>query len=272
MSVAARLDLEGYLARIGYLGPRRATRAVLETLHERHVTSIPFENADVRLGRPIHLELEAVEQKLVRARRGGYCFEQNTLFSAALRALGFEVRTLEARVRPPGSRVALPRTHMVLSVAAGGSRWLADVGFGGDGPLRPVPWNGALSSQLGVYRLVRDGPSRVLKLRRYRAWEDLYAFGPEPALPVDFEVGNHFTSTHPSSPFVRGLTVQSASATARRILRGRSYSVRREGGEVLRELTRDEVVTLVREDFGLALTREEVLAALEAVPGEQTKT
>jgi N-hydroxyarylamine O-acetyltransferase len=267
MNASAALDLEAYLARIGYDGPRHATGAVLGALHERHVASIPFENADVRLGRPIRLELAALQQKLVHARRGGYCFEQNTLFAAALRALGFEVETLAARVRPAGASAPLPRTHMALAVAAGGSRWLADVGFGGDGPLRPVPWNGALSARLGDHRLVREGAARVLQLRRYSAWEDLYELSPEPALPADYEVANHFTSTHPSSPFLRTLTVQRAGADARRILRGRSYSVRRAAGEVCRELSTDEIVTLVREDFGLALTREEVLAALGPRPG-----
>jgi N-hydroxyarylamine O-acetyltransferase len=257
------LDLDGYLARIAYHGPRRATRAVLEALHAHHVAAIPFENADVRLGRPIRLELAALEEKLVRARRGGYCFEQNALFAAVLGALGFEVEMLEARVRPAGAAAVLPRTHMVLAVRLGAGRWLADVGFGGDGPLLPVPWSGALSRQtVGAYRLERDGPLRVLRLRRHRAWEDLYAFGPEPALPVDYAVANHFTSTHASSPFVRVLTVQLSTPEARHVLRGRTYAVRRALGEVVRELEADEVVALVRGRFGLGLSRAEVLAAL----------
>ena len=257
------LDLDAYLQRIDYRGPRRATRAVLQTLHECHRTHIPFENADVRLGRPIRLDLAALQAKLVHGRRGGYCFEHNSLFAAALRALGFAPRTLEARVRPAGALAPLPRTHMLLALDLGGRRWLADVGFGGDGPLWPVPWSGAISAQPGGdYRIVREGTLRVLRLRRYRAWEDLYTFGPESALPVDYEMANHYTATHPDSRFVRMFTVQSASASARHILRGRSYSVRRAAGEVCRELEPGEVVALVRGRFGLGLTSTEILRAL----------
>lgn len=255
-----RFDLDAYLERIAYRGRRRATLAVLAELHEHHLAGIPFENVDVRLGRPVRLELAALEEKLVRGGRGGYCFEQNTLFAAALGALGFVVETLEARVRPPGASAVLPRTHMTLAVRLGSARWLADVGFGGDGPLRPVPWSGALAG--GDHRIVRERPLRVLRRRRHGVWQDLYAFRPEPALPIDFAVASHFTATHASSPFVRTLTVQLVTADARHFLRGRTYVVQRAAGEVVRELAEAEVVDLVRGRFGLALSPDEVRAAL----------
>src|SRR5262245_53551394 len=109
-----QLDLDGYLARIGYAGPRRATRETLAALHEAHVGAIPFENLDILLGRQISLEPAALQLKLVSGRRGGYCFEQNTLFRAVLEALGFRVTALAARVR--GGGVLRPRTHMLLRV------------------------------------------------------------------------------------------------------------------------------------------------------------
>ena len=90
------LDLDAYLARIGYHGPRHASREVLVALHEAHQASIPFENLDILLGREISLELDALQRKLVSGRRGGYCFEQNTLFRAVLEALGFRVTSLAA--------------------------------------------------------------------------------------------------------------------------------------------------------------------------------
>ena len=86
-----RLDLGAYLRRVEYTGGREATRATLDALHEAHVTHIPFENLDVVLGRPIALDLASLQAKLVAGRRGGYCFEQNLLFSAVLRAFGFAV-------------------------------------------------------------------------------------------------------------------------------------------------------------------------------------
>jgi len=92
-------DLEAYLARIGYAGPRAATAEVLTAVHVAHAATIPFENLDILLGRTIATGLPAIVRKLVHDRRGGYCFEQNALLGAALRALGFTVAPFLGRVR-----------------------------------------------------------------------------------------------------------------------------------------------------------------------------
>src|SRR5262249_54590872 len=131
-------DLDAYLRRIGYAGERRPTAAVLQQLHLAHATHIPFENLDILLGRPIRLDLEGLQAKLVRGQRGGYCFEHNTLFAAALEQIGFRLTRLGARVRFRVTRL-LPRVHMALKVDVEGEAWLADVGFGGEGLLLPVP-------------------------------------------------------------------------------------------------------------------------------------
>src|SRR5215467_3806047 len=78
------IDLDRYFARIGYHGPRDATLATLHGIANAHVQAIPFENLDVLLGRPIDLELAAIQRKLIDDRRGGYCFEQNSLLLAVL--------------------------------------------------------------------------------------------------------------------------------------------------------------------------------------------
>jgi N-hydroxyarylamine O-acetyltransferase len=121
------LDLDRYFHRIGYQGPDRPTMETLEALHLRHLAAIPFENLDPVLGRPVQLDLANLQAKIVDAGRGGYCFEQNTLFAAVLRDLGFGVSTLEARVRPPGASQRLGRTHGVLRVDLAGAPWLVDV-------------------------------------------------------------------------------------------------------------------------------------------------
>ena len=138
-SVDTMIDLEAYLRRIGVsdeLGPDLAS---LEAVHIAHLEAIPFENLDVRLGRPIRLDPESLHAKLIARRRGGYCFEQNGLFASALRSIGFRVETLEARVRPRDGTGPYPRTHMALRVSVGDGDYLADVGFGAFGPLLPVP-------------------------------------------------------------------------------------------------------------------------------------
>src|SRR5262249_20046237 len=131
------IDLEAYCARIRYHGRRCATPPVLSDMHEAHVGAIPFENIDVLLKRPIRLDHATLQAKLVHGGRGGYCFEQNELFAAALECDGFKVTRLAARVRYR-SKTTLARTYMVLRVEFGAETWLADVGFGGEGLLRPI--------------------------------------------------------------------------------------------------------------------------------------
>src|ERR1700732_3402975 len=156
-SSAGAIDLNAYLGRVGYTGDRRPTASMLRELHLAHATHIPFENLDILLGRPIQLDLESLQAKLVHGKRGGYCFEQNLLFAAALEGLGFSVTRLAARVRL-GRAQLLPRTHMLLKVDVDGGPWLADVGFGGEGLLLPVPMSpGDVSRQdCWTYRVSED--------------------------------------------------------------------------------------------------------------------
>ncbi len=182
------MDLAAYLARIGYDGPHAATHAVLAEVVLRHTLSIPFENIDAFLGQRVSLDPGVVARKLVTSGRGGWCFEQNLLLGNALRALGFEVIDLAARVmwgRPAG--VATARTHRLLHVRGGGQEWLADVGFGGQtltGVLR-MDTEDEQATPHELFRLRRMGDERVLESLVCHEWLALCSFGMQPQLPID---------------------------------------------------------------------------------------
>lgn len=244
-------DLGEYLRRIAYAGTPRPDLATLAALHRAHVAAIPFENLDIQMGGPVKIDAETLQAKLVRQRRGGYCFEHNSLFALSLRAIGFAPETCEARVRHLGADM-LPRTHMVLILSVEGREWLADVGFGGDGLIEPIALDGSATEQLGlVYRVGREGPLRVLQRRGADGWQDLYAVQPDPVYPIDYEAANWFTSTHPNSPFVLNLTVQRVTDGARHILRNLTYSIARGADVETREITRAELIPLLRDTFGV---------------------
>lgn len=212
---AAGFDVDGYLGRIGAAGPLAPSAEALAELHQAHVGTTPFENLDILLGRRISLELDALEAKLVGGRRGGYCFEQNTLFRAALEALGFAVTSLAARVRS-GATAIRPRTHML----------------GGDGLVRSIPLAAGPETWVGGvgHRLVVEGDFWVLQGNPDFGWSDLYAFTLEPQHPIDFVMANHFTSTWPESPFLNTLTAQRTLPERRVILRDRELTIRKGGG------------------------------------------
>jgi N-hydroxyarylamine O-acetyltransferase len=262
-------DLVGaYLRRIGLPDPVAPDLETLRRLHAAHVESIPFENLDILLGRGVRLDLDRLRDKLITQRRGGYCFEQNTLFLAVLQEIGFTAAPMEARVRV-GSTAVRPRTHMVLEVKVAGEAWLADVGFGGEGPREPVPiGQGAPARATGLsYRIVEEGESRVLQMRQGSEWTDQYAFLPRPVHPIDFEVANWFTSTHPDSPFVRTLTAQRATRDVRYVLRYPAYTEIRESGAQAREIGRGELLPLLREVFLIDLPDNTVFPIIDRTAG-----
>jgi len=225
------MDLQAYAQRIGFAGEMRPTAECLHALHLAHATHVPFENIEVLMRRPVRLDLESLWKKLVEDRRGGYCFEQNTLFAAVLEQIGFRVARLAARVRMGSTRVS-PRTHMLLAVQADGRQWLCDVGFGGDALLGPVAWlPGETSAQFGwEYRLIEEAPGYVLQTWRTDGWVDLYSFTMEEQLPVDYEVANYYTATYPDSFFRKQLMVHLPSPEVRVTLVHRRLIERRPEG------------------------------------------
>ena len=247
------MNLDAYLRRIDYAGPLAPSSATLAALHLAHATHIPFENLDILLGRSIKLDLESLERKLVDGHRGGYCFEQNLLFSSVLEQIGFTVTRLLARVRHR-TTVVLPRTHMALLVDCADGRWIADVGFGADGLLLPVPFGDQAESRqfLWTYRVVPDGARWMMQSYREGGWADLYAFTLDPQEPVDYEAPNWYTSTHPNSRFVQTLTAQRLGADARLTLRNRELVTDR--GEAISSRTlkdQSEVLAVLGDAFGL---------------------
>jgi N-hydroxyarylamine O-acetyltransferase len=229
------MRFDDYLRRISASAPSSANVDALHDLHRRHRDTFLFENLDIQRGRGIDLSLEALERKFLDEGRGGYCFEQNTLFDAALREVGFDTRVLLARVRR-GPPAGWSRTHMLLLVTLGGERWIADVGFGAAGLLEPMQFEeGATSEQGGLtYSLRRDGELWVLDMRDASGVDDFYEFALDRQTPADVEIANHYTSTHPASIFRRSLTIQRARREERTILRG-NLLARYRGGVLAEE-------------------------------------
>lgn len=261
-----RLELDAYLRRIEYTGDLRPSYDVLASLHFAHATHIPFENLDILLGRRIQLDLSSIHAKLVGGNRGGYCFEHNLLFASVLEQIGFTVTPLAARVRH-GTTLVLPRTHMALLVDLEGTRWLVDVGFGGEGLLYPVSLTARETRQFAwVYRIVEEDGRRLFQSQRAGVWHDLYAFTLEPQHRADYEMANHYTSTHPSSRFVQTLTVQLPGPDARTILRNRELTVETSAASTTTIVEDDdELLEVLAHRFGLLFppgTRFPVLAAV----------
>lgn len=252
-----QLDLPAYFARIGYTGPRTPTLEVLHAVTVHHAAAIPFENLDVLLGRGINIGPAAVERKLVREKRGGYCFEQNHLMLLALQALGFRVTPLSARVRWQRPRdFTPPRTHLFVRVELDGETWLTDVGVGGLSLTAAIRLNhnGEQPTPHEPRRIVRDNGRLIHQVHLDAGWHDVYEFTGEEMPPIDRELANWWTSTNPESKFRQNLMIARAGTDGtRRNILNREFTIRQRDGQVeKRELsTPDELLEVLARDFGL---------------------
>ncbi len=262
-----RLDLDAYLSRIDYPGGLSPTGSTLTRLHRAHVAAIPFANLDIVLGHGVAVDLDSVQTKLVNRQRGGYCYEHGVLFAAALERIGYSVDRLLARIGDDKQRPR-PRSHMTLHVHSDTEEWLADVGFGA-GLLEPLPWGGTESHRQGgwTYQLTQESGSWQLREAQGQDWAVLYSFTEDPQHASDVEVANHFTSTHPSSPFVGQLVVMRKDLEERRRLLNRRLTITRPDGTTdERELTDTQVAAALHDDFGLSLTPDEETVLIAALP------
>lgn len=232
-------DLDAYFERIGYRGPHVPTREVLDAIVRAHIQTIPFENIDILLGRGIDLDPAKVERKLVHAKRGGYCFEQNSHLLRVLQVLGYDAVPLSARVRVQRPRdFTPPRTHVFVRVMFDGRPWLADVGVGALSPTatlrldvdheQPTPHE--------PRRIIAEGEWGVAHTRYFHQvrlgaeWHDVCELTGEVMPEIDREVGNWFTSTHPRSHFRDRLMVARATPEGRVTLVNRELTFRDHAG------------------------------------------
>ncbi|VVE66928.1 N-hydroxyarylamine O-acetyltransferase [Pandoraea captiosa] len=238
-------DPERYFQRIGYTGPREASLAVLRAIHALHPQVIPFENLDPIRGKPVNVDLASVADKLIDAKRGGYCFEQNALFASALTHLGFDVTPLIGRVAWGRTfTVEAPLTHMLLRVELDGESWLADVGFGSVTLTAPLRLNTtqAQSTPLETFQLENVRASHDNAIAEYRlsvksaqTWLPTYRFTPRPAEWIDYKLGNWYTSSAPESIFTNHLMACRVLPHGRLALLDTRLVERGPNGDVLEE-------------------------------------
>jgi N-hydroxyarylamine O-acetyltransferase len=254
--------LGAYFERIEWGGPTTPRYDTLAGLLGAHMSRIPFEALDVLLGRPVHLDLEPLQHKLVSSRRGGYCFEHATLFAAVLEQLGFAPVRHTARVVLVVPRHASPRTHMVLTVPTPDGTFIVDPGLGGLAPRVPVPLIDGVQARADyeVHWMARDGNQWVLRSSAGGNAVDCWVSSLEADNPVDFEVGNHYTATHPMSPFLNRIMLRALTPSGRVTVMNRDVTVRNGAESRSYQLAdRSALRSLLVEHFGFDLPQVEQL-------------
>ena len=250
------LDLDAYCERIGFGGVMRPEFDTLAGLVRAHMAAIPFENLDVLLGRPVRLDLESLQAKLVRARRGGYCFEHSTLLAAVLERVGFRPVRHSARVTMASPRSDAPRTHMFLTVPLDEGTFVVDAGFGSLAPAFPVPLIDGDETRTDdtTHWMARDAGLWVLRARSAGKTIDGWISTLEHDNPVDFEMANHYIATHPASPFVNRILMRALTVDGRVTVMNRDVTIWRDCTPHASQLAdRAALRALLIEHFGFDL-------------------
>lgn len=278
MTTLDAAQLDAWLARLGIAAPPSPTLQALDTVLAAHLASIPFENLDPLLRRPVRIDLDAVFDKLVTRRRGGYCFELNTLLAAGLGALGYVVTPLAARVRwGVPDDVPTMTSHMLLRVEVAHRSYLVDVGFGGPTPFRAMPLSEPGDDGF-PYRLA-PSPAQAaasafhsydLQARGDAGWIPVYRFDLTPQPSIDFVARNWYVSTHPDSVFLQRLMAARTDGGTRVTLANGELAERAPDGSVRRKQLQhaDAVVQALSDRFGILLDddlRHGLMAVLPAL-------
>jgi len=209
------MNVDGYLRRLNYDGSREPSATTLRSLHRCHLFTIPFENLDIPLGTPILLQLDSIFDKLVRRRRGGFCYELNGLFCQLLRALGFDVEMLSARVRREDGGFGPEFDHMLLKVQLD-DPWLVDVGFG-DSFVDPIIFHAGGADQVNGHRYIvlpMDDEWQLLREDR-QGRVPLYAFRDVSHELQEYEAMCTFQQSSPESHFTRSWICSRATPEGR---------------------------------------------------------
>ncbi len=263
------MNTSAYLTRIHYSGPLKPDIETLRGLHRAHLYSVPFENLNIHLGLPIRLEEEALFEKIVARRRGGFCYELNGLFARLLEALGYQVTLLNARGVNDDGSYAIEFDHLALLVRCPRDAahreesempWLADIGWG-NGPLEPLRLVETVEQRQGerLFRLVRENEYLVLEEQAAREdgsrqWIKHYAFTLQSRAYSDFFPACRYHSTSPLSIFTQKRLCTLYLPDGRVTLSEKRLILTRNGTREERELVGEaEERKVLREVFGMEI-------------------
>lgn len=275
------MDLQEYFGRIGFLGVyEKPDLATLRTVHKQHVTSIPFENLSIHCGERITMDLQTIYEKIVKKHRGGWCCENNLLFSWVLREMGYKYTTLGSKVFNTLQNDFNPLdSHLINMVEIDGKPYITDVSFGVScqiwHPLEMIAGKDQ-EQPTGIFRLLNKGERWTLEktgrkplvqneaftnssLVDKRMMKTIYSFVLAPRGIDHFLRTSEYLQTSPESLFTQKSICSLQTPTGFRALVGWNYSEvtfnPEEGTDiiVMRDVADSEIETILQEKFHIIL-------------------
>ena len=250
-------EIAEYLDRINMKAPAVWDREALDELIRAHQYAVPFENLNLcMLNRPVTIDIPTLFQKIVRERRGGYCFEMNGMFHCLLKSLGYDASCCMARV-VRGKTSVSPMLHRANFIKWEGKTLFADVGFGGPQPAGAIVFEENTRQTVKGetfffykrdewwWRLARESSSGEI--------EDVLEFTAVPHEPIDFMVLNEYTATNPNSMFRQVMGVNLRTPTGNIALNDGVLTINDGGEKTERPVADEELKDVLKEYFGLVV-------------------
>lgn len=260
----AQFDQSAWLKRIGYSGSTTPTLQNLNRLILAHSHSISYETLDIMLGRPPKLDVASLQSKMIASKRGGYCFEQNMLFRAGLRSLGYRITSLQGRV-VRGLEIDAPRPaiHMLLQVELPEGVYLADVGFGNLAPTSALLLAPQIEQETPheLMRFIDVGGELTLQAKLRNGWQHIYRVIPYPRYDGEYEITNWYTGTHPETPYQGNIIVAKPGPNRTRVtMYNARVTVRDADGHAEKRWlgNESEFRDILRDEFGLNMSDEDI--------------
>jgi N-hydroxyarylamine O-acetyltransferase len=270
------LDQKAWLERIGYVGPLAPTLETLNQLILAHSHSVAYETLDIMLGRPPKLDVPTLQKKIIANKRGGYCFEQNMLFRAGLRSLGYKITSLQGRVvRGLAIDAPRPAIHMLLIVELPEGKFLADVGFGNLAPTSALLLAPNIEQETSheTMRFIDVGGELTLQAQLKDGWHHIYRVIPYPRYDGEYEITNWYTATHPETPCRGNIIVARPGPNRSRITMYNSrVTIRDADGRAEKRWLADEqeFKDVLRGEFGLNMSDREIEDCLAIMKAKGT--
>jgi len=268
---ASSFDQQAWLKRIGYGGPLEPTLGTLRQLIFAHSHAIAYESLDIMLGRTPKLDVGALQRKMIFGGRGGYCLEQNMLFRAGLRSLGYQITSLQGRVvRGMAIDAPRPAIHMLLQVELAEGPYLADVGFGNLAPTSALLLRPGIEQETPhePMRFIDVGGELTLQAKLRESWEHIYRVIPYPRYDGEYEITNWYTGTHPDAPYQNNIIAARPGPNRTRItMFNARVTVRHATGEAERRHLSDEAEfrSVLRDEFGLNMSDAEIRTCIDVM-------
>ncbi len=250
------MNADLYLKRIGmHQTDVSRTYDFLKALQQNHICSVPYENLDILNGKPIDLSQNALFEKIVTRRRGGYCFELGGAVAMLLRALGFETQCYLGRFLKGETEIPV-RRHRVVVTECEDKRYVIEVGIGIEAPRAPLLLEEDVEQVCsnGRFRFSRDRfLGWVLCEKVEGEWQPYYSFTEEKQLDIDFIQPSFYCEKHPASPFNKSPMVAIKTPDGRRAINGHDYKIFQDGEliHIEENVTDARLYEILKEDFGI---------------------